>query len=88
MNNRQAIDTHGSGARIRLRHHKFVSSQYRSGGPWVRGKRRYSLAVGRKGEFILGFLLKLFWGKCPIGMTRHPKKGKNELESLGACHEG
>ena len=76
MNNRQAIDTHGSGARIRLRHHQFVTSQYRSGGPWVRGKRGYGLAVGRRGELILGFPLKLFQGKCPTGMTCHPKEGK------------
>ena len=32
----------------------------RSDGPWVRGKRGYGLAVGRRGEPILGFLLKLF----------------------------
>ena len=24
---------------------------------------------------ILEFLLKLFWGKCPTGMTYHPKEG-------------
>ena len=76
MNNRQAMDTHGSGAHIRLRHHQFVTSQYRSGGPWVRGKRGYGLAVGRRGELILGFPLKLFWGKCPTRMTYHPKEGK------------
>ena len=32
----------------------------RSDGPWVRGKRWYGLAVGRRGESILGFHLKLF----------------------------
>ena len=57
MNNRQALDSHGSGARIRLRHHSFVPSQYRSSGPWVRGKRRYDLAMGRRGKSILGFSL-------------------------------
>ena len=35
---------------------------------WVRGKRAWS--SGReKGKPILGFLLRLFWGKCPVGMT-------------------
>ena len=29
---------------------------------------------GEKGEPILGFLLKFFWGKCPTGMTSHPKE--------------
>ena len=60
MNSRQAMDTHGSGARTRLRHQQLVPSQYKNGGPWVRGKREYGSAVKRKGEPILGFLLKLF----------------------------
>ena len=35
---------------------------------WVRGKRAWS--SGReKGKPILRFLLRLFWGKCPVGMT-------------------
>ena len=34
------------------------------------------LAVGRKGEPILGFLLKLFWGKYPARMTYHLKEGR------------
>ena len=76
MNGRQALDSHGSGARTRLRHHSLVPSQYNSGGPEVRGKKGYGLAVGRKGKPILGFPLKLFWGKCPAGMTYHPKEGK------------
>ena len=54
------MDTHGSGARTRLRHHSLVPSQYKSGGPWVRGKRGYGLAVGRRRRLILGFSLKLF----------------------------
>ena len=57
MNNRQALDSHGSGARTRLRHHPLVPSQYRSGGPWVKGKKGYGLAVGRKGKSILRFSL-------------------------------
>ena len=31
-----------------------------SGESWVRGKRGYGLAEGRRGEPILGFPLKLF----------------------------
>ena len=31
-----------------------------SGGSWVRGKKGYGLAVGRRGVPILGFPLKLF----------------------------
>ena len=32
--------------------------------------------VERKGKPILGFSLKLFWGKCPAKMTYHPKEAK------------
>ena len=66
----------GNGARTRLKHHPLVPRQYRDGGPWVRGKRGYGLAVGRRGKSILGFQLKLFWEKCPARMTYHPKEGK------------
>ena len=48
-----------------------------SGRPWVRGKRRHEGMVWRWGEGkkpIMGFLLKFFWGKCPVGMTCHPKE--------------
>jgi len=45
-----------------------------SDGSWVRGKRRHGLAVGRGKKPILGFLLRLFWGKCPAEMTYHPKE--------------
>ena len=54
MNNRQAMDTHGSGARTRLRHHPLIPNQYRSGGSRVRGKRGYGLEVGRKGKAYSG----------------------------------
>ena len=57
-------------------HHQLVPSQYKIGGPWVRGKRGYGLAVGRREEPILRFPLKLFWGKGPARMTYHPKEGK------------
>jgi len=77
MNSRQAMDTHGNGARTRrLKHHKLVPSQYKRGEPWVRGKGGYGLAVGRRGKPILGFPLKLFWRKCPAEMTYHPKERK------------
>ena len=76
---RQVMDSYGSGTRTRLRHYQFVPSQYRGSGPWVRGKRRYGLVVERRGKPILGFPLKLFWGKCPVGMTWHPKKAKMSL---------
>jgi len=76
MNTRQAIDLYGSKARIRLRHHPLVPSQYKSGGPWVRGKKGYGLAVGRMRKPILGLPLKLFWGKCLAGMIYHPKEVK------------
>ena len=69
------MDTHGSGARTRLKHHPLIPSQYKSGGLWVRGKRGYGLVVGKRGKSIMGFSLKLFWGKCPTGMTYHPKEG-------------
>ena len=70
------MDSYGSGAHTRLRHHPLVPNQYRGGGPLVRGKSGYGLAVGRRGKPILGFLLKLFYGKCLAGMTYHPKEAK------------
>ena len=76
MNTRQAIDSYGSRAYTRLKHHQPISSQYKGGGPWVRGKRGYGLTIGRRRKPILGFPLKLFWGKCLAGMTYHPKDVK------------
>ena len=76
VNPRQAMDSYGSGAHTRLRHHSFVPSQYRGGEPWVTGKRGYGLTVERRGKPILGFSFKLFWGKCPAKMTYHPKEAK------------
>ena len=54
MSCRQDLDICGNGARIRPRHHQPIPSQYRSGGSWIRGKRGYGLAVGRRES--------LFWG--------------------------
>ena len=70
------MDSHDSGARTRLSHHPLVPSQYKGSGPWIKGKREYDLVVGKRGKSILGFPLKLFWGKCPVRMTYHPKEGK------------
>jgi len=76
MNDRQAMDSYRSGAHTRLRHYPLLPNQYRGGGPWVRGKRGYGLAVVRKGKSILGFSLKLFWGRYPTRITYDPKEGK------------
>ena len=42
---------------------------------WVRGKRAWFGGRDR-GKPILRFLLKLFWGIRPVGMTYHPKEAK------------
>ena len=42
---------------------------------WVRGKRAWS-GDGERGKPILGFLLRLFWRKCPTRMTYHPKEAR------------
>ena len=46
-----------------------------SSGLWVRGKRAWS-GGGEKGKPILGFLFRLFWGKCPARMTYHLKEAR------------
>ena len=86
MNNRQDIDSHGSGACTRLRHHLHVPSQYKRCGPWVRGKRGYGLAVGGKGEVYSGVPVQALLGEmsCQDGIL--PKRGKDKLELLVACH--
>ena len=76
------MDLYGSKAHIRLRHHPLVPNQYRCSRTWVRGKKGYGLAVGKKGKSIIGFPLKLFWGKCPAGMTYHPKERKMNWNHL------
>ena len=60
MNDKQALNSHGNGACIRLKHHPLIPNHYRRGRPWVRGKKGYSLTVGRREKSILGFLLELF----------------------------
>ena len=86
MSSRQILDIHGRKAHARPRSHKTVPSQYKTRyghGSEVRG---HGLVVGREERPISRFLLGLFWGKCPARMTYHPKRGKTELEPLGACH--
>ena len=53
---------------------RLYPTNIRSGGSWVRGKRGHDLTVRRGKKPILGFLLRLFWGKCPAGMKCHPKE--------------
>ena len=67
MNDKQALDSHGSGARTRLKHHTLVPNHYRRGGPWVRGKRGYGLAVGKREKSILEFLLETLLGNVLLG---------------------
>ena len=44
--------------------------------------------VGRKGEPILGVLAQTLLREMSYWDDVPPKKGKYELESLGACHGG
>ena len=43
------------------------------GRSWVRGKKVW-FSGKERGKPILEFLLRLFWRKCPAGMTYHPKE--------------
>ena len=72
MNGRQTMDSHGNEARTRLRHHPLVPSQYMHNAPWAKDKRGYGLMVGRMREIS-------YWDDIL------PKRGRDELESLGAC---
>ena len=56
---------------MRPRHHQPVPSQY--GQWWVMGQRAW-YGGGERKKPILRFLLRLFWGKCLVGMTYHPKE--------------
>jgi len=46
------MDSHEGEACTRFRHHPFVPSQYKGGVPWVKGKKRYGLVVGRRRKSI------------------------------------
>ena len=64
-----------------------VLSQYRGGGPWVRGKRGCSLAVGRRGAYFRVPTQALL-GEMSYWDDISPKSSKYKLESLGACYRG
>ena len=85
MNGRQTMDSYGSGACTRLKHHSLVPSQYKHGEPWARGKRGYSLVVGKRGEVYFGIPAKDLLGEMFCWDDIPPKRGRDELESLGAC---
>ena len=87
MSSRQALDVHGSGAHARPTHHQPVPSQYKSGGLWIRGTRRYGLAVGRRKAYS-GVPTQILLGEMSCWDDIPPKKRKDELEPLGAYHEG
>ena len=76
MNGEQVVDSHGSRARTRLRHHPLVPNQYRHGGPWVKGKKGYGLAVGRRGEVYSGVHAQALLGEMSCWDDIPPKKGK------------
>ena len=54
MSNGQTFDVHGSGARAKPKHYQLVPSSYRGGKSWVKGKRGYGLAVGRRESILWG----------------------------------
>ena len=56
---------------MRPMHQQPVPSQYRKW--WVMGQKAWS-SDGERRKPIMGFLLRLFWGKCLAGMTCHPKE--------------
>ena len=62
INARKAMDSHGSGARTRFKHHLLVPNQYMGDGPWVKGKRGCGLAMGRRRSLFCGFRLSSFGG--------------------------
>ena len=57
------------------KHHPFVPSQYKRGGPMIKGFKGCGLVVGGK-RSILGFLLRLVLGKMPFWDGISPKRGK------------
>ena len=59
-------------------------------GRWAMGQRCEWVwsGGGEKGEPILGFPLKLFWGEMSYWDDISPKISKHEWESLDAYHRG
>ena len=69
-------DVVGNGARIQgLEHYLPIASQYKRGGPAIKGLRGCGLVVGEKGS-ILGFLPRLFSWKMLCKDDISPKRGK------------
>ena len=64
----------GSGARARPKHYQLIPSQYRSGGLWIKRKRGYGLAVGKREKSILGFRSDSFEGDVLLGWHTIQKK--------------
>ena len=69
----QVLNTSGSRARQDLDFTSMYPTNIGGGGLWVKGKRVWS-GGGDREKPILGFLLRLFWGKCPTRMTYRPKE--------------
>ena len=67
MSSRQVLDVHKTKACARPRHHQPVPSQYKSGGLWVRAKRKYGLAVGRRESLFWGPYSDSFGGNVLLG---------------------
>ena len=60
----------------------------RSGGSWVRSKRRHGLVVGRVEKTYSRVLGQALLGEMSCWDDMPPKRSKNELEPPGACHKG
>ena len=76
------MDLYGSKAHIRLRHHPLVPNQYRRGRTWVRGKRRYGLAVGKNGKVYYGIPTQALLGEMFCWDDIPSKRRNDELEPL------
>ena len=85
MSSRQVLDIHRSEAHARPKHHQLIPSQYRKG--WVRGKRAWS-GDRERGKTYSGIVAQALLGKMSYWNDISSKRSKDELESLGACHEG
>ena len=71
----------------RLRHYLPIPSQYRGGGPQVKGMRGFGLAIGRRGAYF-GVPAQALLGEMSCWDDNSSKRGKRELESLDTCYKG
>ena len=71
----------------RLRHRLPEPSQYRGGGPRVKGMRGCGLAIGRRGAYF-GVPAQFLLGEMFCWDNISPKRSKHKLESLDACYRG